>query len=96
MTIEKKTEGTTLTVMPEGHIDTVTSPELEHALVFDGITELVFDFAKVDYISSAGLRVLVRAKKRLPGGRLIVAHATKIVREVFDVVGFADAFEFRD
>jgi len=94
MNIEKKLEGTSLTVVPDGRIDTLTAPELEAALGFDGVTEMVFDLAKVDYISSAGLRVLVRAKKRLEGGRIVIANACQIVREIFDVVGYADAFEF--
>jgi len=94
MNIEKNLEGTKLTVAPEGRIDTVTAPELEAALVFDGVETMVLDLAQVDYISSAGLRVLVRAKKRLPTGRIVIARASAVVREVFDVVGFSDAFEF--
>ena len=60
MNIEKKLEGTTLTIALEGRLDTTTSPDLEEALAasLDGVTALVFDFAKLDYLSSAGLRVL--------------------------------------
>jgi len=94
MNIEKKTDGNVLTVVPDGRIDTLTAPELEASLTFDGVTEIVFDLSKVDYISSAGLRVLVRAKKRLPAGRIVIAHACQIVREVFDIVGYADEFAF--
>jgi len=94
MNVEKKLEGTTLTVAPDGRIDTLTAPELEAALTLDGVDELVLDLAKVDYISSAGLRVLVRAKKKLAGGRIVIANACQVVREIFDVVGYADAFAF--
>jgi len=94
MNIEKNLVGSTLTVAPDGRIDTQTAPELEAALAFDGVTEIVFDFAKVDYISSAGLRVLVKTKKHLADGRIVIANACPIVREIFDVVGYSDAFVF--
>jgi len=94
MNIEKNLAGTTLSVAPDGRIDTLTAPELEAALTFDGVAEMVFDLAKVDYISSAGLRVLVRAQKRLGDGKVTIANASQAVREIFDVVGFADAFVF--
>lgn len=94
MNIEKTLEGSTFTVAPDGRIDTLTAPELEAALAFDGVTEMVFDLAKVDYISSAGLRVLVRAKKRIADGRIVIANACQSVREIFDVVGYADEFTF--
>lgn len=94
MNIEKNLAGTTLTVAPDGRIDTLTAPELEAALTYDGVADMVFDLAKVDYISSAGLRVLVRAQKRLGEGKIIIAHASAPVREIFEVVGFADAFTF--
>jgi len=94
MNIEKKLEGTKLTVVPDGRIDTLTAPELEKALTFEGVNEIVFDLAKVDYISSAGLRVLVRAKKQVSGGQIVIANACQIVREVFDIVGYSDVFTF--
>jgi len=95
MNIEKNLTDKTLTVAPDGRIDTLTAPELEAALTFDGVSEMVFDLARVDYISSAGLRVFVRAQKRLEDcGKVIIAHASAPVREIFEVVGFADAFTF--
>ena len=65
MTITKITEGNTLTVMLEGRLDTVTTPELEKELMgaLDDIQELTFDFEKLSYISSAGLRVLLSSQK---------------------------------
>jgi len=94
MNVEKKLEGGKLTVVPDGRVDTLTAPGLEASLTFDNVEEIVFDLAKVDYISSAGLRVLVRAKKQIGDGRIVIANACQVVREVFDVVGYADAFEF--
>jgi len=94
MEITKTLNNNVLTLTPHARVDTQTAPELEEAVIYDGVSEIVFDFSEVDYISSAGLRVLVRAKKRLNGGKVVVAHAAPVVREVFDVVGFSDAFEF--
>jgi len=94
MNIEKKLEESKLTLSPDGRIDTLTAPALEASLTLDGVTEVVLDMTKVDYISSAGLRVLVRAKKRLGDGKVVIAHASQAVREIFEVVGFADAFVF--
>ena len=65
MIINQHKNGTELTIVLEGRLDTTTSPELEKALTesLDGITELCFDFEKLEYISSAGLRVLLAAQK---------------------------------
>ena len=93
MTIEKKVEGTTLTIALEGRLDTTTSPDLEDALSasLDGVAALVFDFAKLDYLSSAGLRVLLSAQKRMnKQGSMKLVHVNDAVKEVFDITGFAD------
>ena len=93
MTIDKKLEGTTLTLALEGRLDTTTSPDLEEALTasLDGVTELVFDFSKLDYLSSAGLRVLLSAQKRMnKQGSMKLRHVNDTVKEVFDITGFAD------
>ena len=92
MEIIKKTDGTALTIAPEGRIDTVTAPELEKELSFiDGVTDLTLDFANVEYISSAGLRVLLAAYKAMQGkGSMKITNINDIVREVFDVTGFSD------
>ena len=93
MTIEKKMNGTTLEIALEGRLDTMTAPELEAELnsSLPGAESLVLDFSKLDYISSAGLRVLLSAHKVMSGkGGMKVIHTNEIVREVFDVTGFAD------
>ena len=93
MNIEKNLEGTTLTLALEGRLDTTTSPDLEEALAasLDGATALVFDFAKLDYLSSAGLRVLLSAQKRMnKQGSMKLVHVNDAVKEVFDITGFAD------
>ena len=93
MTISKKQHGTDLTLALEGRLDTVTSPDLEKELkaVVDGIDSLTLDFAKLDYISSAGLRVLLWAHKAMSGKKgMKVEHVSEIVKEVLDVTGFSD------
>ena len=93
MTISKTQNGTALTIALEGRLDTMTAPELEKELKasLDGIESLELDFGKLDYISSAGLRVLLSAHKTMSGrGGMKITHVNEIVREVFDVTGFAD------
>ena len=93
MKITKNLNGTTLTVALEGRLDTTTAPELEQALkeIMDGATELTMDFSKLDYISSAGLRVLLSAHKNMmKKGGMKVVNVNEVVNEVFDVTGFAD------
>ena len=93
MNIEKKLEGTTLTIALEGRLDTTTSPDLEETLAasLDGVTALVFDFTKLDYLSSAGLRVLLSAQKRMnKQGSMKLVHVNDAVKEVFEITGFAD------
>ena len=93
MTITKTQNGTALTIALEGRLDTMTAPELEKELraSLDGIESLELDFGKLDYISSAGLRVLLSAHKTMSGrGGMKITHVNEIVREVFDVTGFTD------
>jgi len=94
MKINKNQVGSTLTIALEGRLDTTTAPDLEAELKsgLDGVTELVMDFTKLDYISSAGLRVLLSAHKIMlgKGGSMKVTHVNEIVAEVFDVTGFSD------
>ena len=93
MKITKKQDGTQLTIALEGRLDTTTAPELEKELKdsLGGATELTLDFSKLDYISSAGLRVLLQAHKTMAGkGGMNVTNVNEIVGEVFDVTGFAD------
>ena len=93
MTITKNRNGNVLNIALEGRLDTTTAPELEGELKtsLDGVTELVFDFTKLDYISSAGLRVLLSAQKQMSKqGSMKVTHVNEMVMEVFEVTGFAD------
>ena len=93
MTITKKQNGTALEIALEGRLDTMTAPELEAELKqsLEAADSLVLDFGKLDYISSAGLRVLLSAHKTMsPKGGMKVTNVNEIVREVFEVTGFAD------
>ena len=93
MTITKKQDGGAMTIALEGRLDTTTAPELESEIksALDGVTALTFDLAKLDYISSAGLRVLLLAQKTMNRqGQMKLIKASEIVREVFDVTGFSD------
>ena len=93
MTLTKQLNGNHLDIALEGRLDTMTAPELEAALrqELDSVDSLTLDFSNLEYISSAGLRVLLSAHKALAGkGGMKVTHLNEIVREVFDVTGFAD------
>ena len=93
MTITKKQNGTALEIALEGRLDTMTAPELEAELKqsLEAADSLVLDFGKLDYISSAGLRVLLSAHKTMSSkGGMKVTNVNEIVREVFEVTGFAD------
>ena len=92
MTITKNQNGTELTIALEGRLDTTTAPELDKELkgCYEGIEALTLDFGKLDYISSAGLRVLLSAHKAMAGkGGLKVKNVNEIVNEVFEVTGFS-------
>jgi anti-sigma B factor antagonist len=93
MIINKKQDGSALVVALEGRLDTTTAPELEQELKnsLDGVTDLTLDMDKLDYISSAGLRVLLSAHKTMmKQGQMKVINASEIVKEVFEVTGFCD------
>ena len=93
MTITKKQDGATLEIAVEGRLDTMTSPELDNELktCLDGVEKLILDCEKLDYISSAGLRVLLNAYKVMNSkGGMRLIRVNEIVREVFEVTGFAD------
>ena len=77
----------------EGRLDTVSSPELEQLLqeVLPGLTELTLDFSGLDYISSAGLRVLLSAQKTMnKQGNMKITHVNETIMEIFEVTGFSD------
>ena len=93
MNIRKTQNENTLVIELEGRLDTATAPDLEREIKssLDGITKLVFDFAKLDYITSAGLRVLLFAQKTMmTKGKMVVKNANEMIMEVFDVTGFND------
>ena len=93
MTIDKKVNGTSMEIAIEGRLDTMTSPQLEEELKtsLEGITDLTFDFEKLEYISSAGLRVLLSAQKVMnKQGSMKIVHVSEPVMDVFDVTGFVD------
>ena len=93
MNIEQMKDGKALVLALAGRLDTMTAPELEAVLkdALAGVEELTFDFEKLDYISSAGLRVLLSAQKTMNRqGSMKVIHANEMIREIFDVTGFAD------
>ena len=93
MTIEKKINGEALTLIVSGRLDTQTAPELEKELdsVLADIKELTFDFANLEYVSSAGLRVILKAQKAMNAqGSMKLTGDNDSIMEVFDITGFLD------
>lgn len=94
LNIVKKQEGDVLNVKMEGRLDTNTAPEFQREVepLLDGISELALDFEKVDYISSAGLRVLLTFEQELEeqNKKMVLCHVNDIIRDVFDVTGFLE------
>ena len=93
MTIEKKINGEALTLIVSGRLDTQTAPELEKELdsVLSGLKELTFDFANLEYDSSAGLRVILKAQKAMNAqGSMKLTGVNDSIMEVFDITGFLD------
>ncbi|MGN0154526.1 MAG: STAS domain-containing protein [Lachnospiraceae bacterium] len=93
MTINKEVNGSKLNITLVGRLDTITSPELEKELKasLTDIQELVFDFTQLEYISSAGLRVLLATQKIMnKQGSMTVCNVNETVMEVFEVTGFVD------
>lgn len=96
MKIDKRLENGRACYAVEGRLDTTTAPELERELKgdVDGISELTLDFSKLDYISSAGLRVLLSAHKAMSKkGGMKVTNVNEMVNEVFEVTGFSDILD---
>ena len=93
MTITKTQNEAALELALHGRLDTTTAPELEKELEssLKGVSELTLDFAELDYISSAGLRVLLYAQKTMSQqGSLILKNVSEIIMEIFEVTGFSD------
>lgn len=93
MTIAKMAEGTKLTITLAGRLDTTTAPKLETELKqsISGVNELVLDFSGLEYLSSAGLRVLLSAQKVMNRqGSMVVRNVNETIMEIFEVTGFVD------
>jgi len=93
MEIELKKDGTHLTAVMHGRIDTSTSTDAERILIpaIEGIDDLVLDFADIEYISSAGLRVLLSAQKVMSKkGGMKITNVSADIMEIFEVTGFSD------
>ncbi|MBQ9414834.1 MAG: STAS domain-containing protein [Clostridia bacterium] len=93
LNIKKEQQGEAAIVSLEGHLDTNTARELEEELkdVLLQTTSLTLDFEKLEYVSSAGLRVLLSAHKIMSGkGEMKLVHVSEAVMEIFDITGFSD------
>ena len=93
MTIEKKINGEELILVVSGRLDTQTAPELENELdaALPGLKELVFDMTNLEYVSSAGLRVILKAQKAMNAqGSMKLTGVNDSIMEVFDITGFLD------
>jgi len=92
MNIVEAKNGAELTLKIEGRLDTTTSPVLEERLnALEGVKELIIDCEALEYISSSGLRCLLKAQKIMnTNGSMKVIHVNELVAEVFDITGFSD------
>lgn len=98
LNIQKNKNGTDFAIALEGRLDTTTAPQLEKELKEDvaGVTELTFDFAKLEYISSAGLRVLLSAQKIMnKQGHMAIRNVNEDIMEIFEVTGFSDILDIK-
>lgn len=97
MNVERILNGSTLTVVVNGKVDTSTAPELEQGIkpYLDGVTDLILDFTGVNYISSAGLRILLSLQKTMSKqGKLKIIGVCDVVAEIFEVTGFCDILTY--
>lgn len=93
MTIETKANGSALEIRLAGRLDTTTAPQLEENLknMDPAVTDLTMDFSALDYISSAGLRVLLACQKNMnKKGSMVIKHVNESIMEVFEITGFVD------
>lgn len=96
MDIKKDKNGSSLKITLKGRLDTLTSPQLESELKLEGVAELVFDLMELEYISSAGLRVMLSAQKTMMmQGEMVLEHVAPVVKEVFDMTGLGAFFTIR-
>ena len=94
MNLTKKAAGDALTIALEGRLDTTTSPQLDNELdvSLEGVKDLTLDFSELTYISSAGLRVLLRAQRKMNGcqGTMRVTGVSDSILEIFEITGFSE------
>ena len=98
MTITRKMEGDKLELALEGRLDTTTAPELEKEIAdsIADVKDLMLDLEKLVYISSAGLRVLLSAQKRMnKQGSMVICNVSEEIMEIFEVTGFSDILTIR-
>ena len=97
MNITKKAEGDALTLALEGRLDTATSPQLDEELdaSLEGVRELTLDLTDLKYVSSAGLRVLLRAQRKMNAakGKLLVTGVNESIMEIFEITGFSEILD---
>ena len=91
MTITKNRDGSRLVVKLNGRLDTTTSPQLERTLLLDDIDEVIFDLTDLQYLASAGLRVLLTTQKKMNArkGTMVVKNANEMILEVFEMTGIS-------
>lgn len=93
MTIEKNLNGTELEMSLSGRMDTTTAPQFETELKdsINGVTKLILNFENLEYISSAGLRVILSAQKIMnKQGEMVIRNVNDVISEVFEITGFLD------
>ena len=98
MTIKTEKNGSELTVFLEGRLDTNTAPELDERMKssLGDVTELIMDLEKLEYLSSAGLRVLLSTQKTMNRqGAMVVRNVNDTIMEIFEVTGFSDILSIR-
>ena len=89
MDINKVADNGKMKVAISGRLDTTTAPELEKELDFTGITSVEFDLADLEYVSSAGLRVILMVQKNMKGN-FVLKNVKPEIMEIFEITGFAD------
>ena len=89
MDINKKVEGGKMTIQLSGRLDTTTAPELEKVLDFTGINSVLFDIEDLQYVSSAGLRVILMVQKNMKGN-FTINNVKPEIMEIFEITGFVD------
>ena len=89
MDINKKVEGGKMTIQLSGRLDTTTAPELEKVLDFTGINSVLFDIEDLQYVSSAGLRVILMVQNNMKGN-FTIKNVKPEIMEIFEITGFVD------